>query len=77
MQEGPHEFHRARLTNREREPTLVAALLADERLRAHAKKYAGIAQAAGRAGGRSTYEARKRKAAGLPLAGVRRSVGGR
>jgi hypothetical protein len=64
MQEGPHEFHTARLVQRERQPTLVAALLADERLRGHAAKYAGQAAAAGAAGNRASYEARKRKAAG-------------
>lgn len=38
MQEAAHERFTARLTNKERKPTLVDALLADDKFKAYAKK---------------------------------------
>jgi len=61
VQEAPHEFFTSRLTRKERKPTLVAALMADERFKAYAKKQVAEVSTKAASGGK-VADARRRAA---------------
>ncbi|RYG42404.1 hypothetical protein EON68_01850, partial [archaeon] len=64
VQEGPHEALSQRLTRKQRHPTLVDALLTDERFRQYARKNVAEVAAKARSGTRGAFAKRKAQASG-------------